>query len=74
METGIIASLPRGTPLLAKTPRAAEIFDISERQLFEFRRLYPDFPSFKMGRDVYFDVPRCYEWFRSNMGGKAATN
>ena len=69
-----MAHLPPGTPLLAKTPRAAEIFDISERQLYELRRAYPDFPSFKMGRDVYFDVPRCYAWFVANMGGDAATN
>ena len=67
-----MGTLPPGTPLLAKTPRAVVIFDMSARQLYEYRRLYPDFPAFKIGRDVYFDVPRCYAWFGANMGGEAA--
>lgn len=50
-------------PLLAKGPRAAQIFDISERKLYALRRAYPDIPTVKIGRDWYYDVPRCYEWF-----------
>ena len=63
MDAGNMALLPPGTPLLAKTPRAAALFDFSERQLYDFRKRYPVFPANKIGRDVYFDVPRCYAWF-----------
>lgn len=70
---GTMAILPPGTPLLAKTPRAAKIFDITERQLYELRRKYPDIPTVKIGRDCYYDIPRCYEWFSQYLGADIET-
>ena len=65
----------QGVPLLAKTPKAAEIFDISPRTLFDLRRANPELNALtvRIGRDVYFDIPRCYEWFGQFLGGTIAT-
>lgn len=75
MEKNVSAQMPPGTPLLAKTSRAAEVFDISPRQLFNLRRYYPELAArtLKIGRDVYYDIPGCYEWFRSFLGMKMET-
>ena len=63
-------ALPPGTPLLAKTPRTAELFGISERQLYNLRQRHADLAALtlKIGRDVYFDVPRVYAWFGRHLG------
>lgn len=63
MNPDLTVNLSPEMPLLAKSPMAAKIFSISERKLFDIRKSYPDFPVVKIGRDIYFDVPRCYEWF-----------
>lgn len=71
MDTaGTMAILPPNTPLLAKTPRAAEIFDVTPRQLYKLRRYYPELAqcTVKVGRDVYYDVPKCYAWFGEFLG------
>ena len=70
-----LAVSTQGAPLLAKTPRAAEIFDISPRTLFDLRRTNPELNALtiRIGRDVYFDIPRCYEWFGQFLGGGIAT-
>ena len=69
------ATLPQGTPLLAKTPRAAEIFDVSPRQLRNLRLTHKALNALtmKIGRDVYFDVPAVYEWFSQYRGGEVET-
>lgn len=68
-------ALPTGTPLLAKTERAAEIFGVSAKTLYRMRVHYPDFDklTIKTGREVLFDVPRCYEWFGRYLGGQIET-
>lgn len=63
MNPDLTVNLSPEMPLLAKSPRAAQIFDISERKLYDLRKAYPDMPIVKIGRDLYYDVPRCYEWF-----------
>lgn len=74
MDTaGTMAILPPNTPLLAKTARAVEIFDIPRNQLLKLRRMYPDFPAVKVGRDVYYDIPRCYAWFGEYLGATIET-
>lgn len=67
---GTLAVLPPGTPLMAKTPRAAELFDISPRQLRNLRLAHKDLNALtvKVGRDVYYDVPKCYAWFGEYLG------
>ncbi len=67
---GTRAILPPNTPLMAKTPRAAEIFDIPPRQLYKLRRYYPELAqcTVKVGRDIYYDVPKCYQWFGEFLG------
>ena len=67
--------MPPGTPLLAKTERAAEIFGVSEKTLYRMRVHYPDFDklTIKTGREVLFDVPRCYQWFAQYLGESIGT-
>ena len=66
------ATLPQGTPLMAKTPKAAEIFDISPRQLRNLRSAHKEVAALtvRVGRDMYYDVPAMYEWFRESLGGE----
>lgn len=63
--------LPPGTPLFATTQETAKLFGIGRTRLYELRRDHPDFRELtvKTGRDVLFDVPRCYEWFQRYGGG-----
>jgi len=72
-ESGVM--LPQGTPLLAKTPRAAEIFDVSPRQLRNLRLTHKALNqlTMKIGRDVYYDVPAVYGWFSQYRGGEVET-
>ena len=62
-EAASMALLPPGTPILARPKRAAELFDISERQLANLKGMNPDFPAFKIGGALLYDIPRCYAWF-----------
>lgn len=73
MKSG--TALPEGTPLMAKTPRAAKLFDISERQLRYLRVRYKDLDALtvKVGRDRLWDVPKCYAWFAEYLGGSIET-
>lgn len=74
MDTdGTRAIIPPNVPLMAKTPRAAEIFDIPRGQLLKLRKRYPDFPAVKIGRDTYYDIPRCYAWFGQYLGSEIET-
>ena len=59
-------------PLMAKTPDAVKLFGLGRTRLYELRRDHPDFRELtvKTGRDVLFDVPRCYEWFQRHGGGE----
>lgn len=77
MDTaGTKSILPPGTPLLAKTPRAAKLFDISERQLRYLRTSHKDLDALtvKVGRDRLWDVPKCYAWFGEYLGTSIETN
>ena len=67
-----VGGLPRGTPLMASTGQASEIFGVSKGSLYRLRKRYPDFRALtiKTGREVLFDVPRCYEWFRQFGGAE----
>ena len=67
-----VGGLPRGTPLLAPTGQAAEIFGLSAATLYRLRQRYPDFRglTIKTGREILYDVPRCYEWFRGFGGAE----
>lgn len=63
-------TFPPDTPLLAKTPKAAKIFDISPRKLYDLRIAHKELRELtvKIGHDVYYDVPKCYAWFGEHMG------
>lgn len=65
-------TLPRGTPLMAATGQAAEIFGISAATLYRLRQRYPDFRAMtvKTGREILYDVPQCYAWFRQFGGAE----
>lgn len=72
-SAGTMAALPPGTPLLAKTRKAAQIFDMSAATLYRLRQRYPDFAALtvRTGKDVLYDVPRCYAWFARYLGTDA---
>lgn len=63
--------LPDNAPLLAKTEVAETLFGLSRTTLWKLRRKYPDFKrlTIKTGREVLYDVPRCYDWFQAHLGG-----
>lgn len=65
-----MATLPNGTPLIAKTSEATKLFGVSRTTLYRLRKEKPDFKALtiKTGREVLFDVPRVYEWF-AQFGG-----
>ena len=67
--------LPPGTPLLAKTERAGELLGMSGKTLYRLRLEYPDFAklTIKTGREVLFDVPRCYRWLSQFLGSELTT-
>ena len=49
-----------------------KIFDISAATLYRLRMRYPDFAALtvRTGKDVLYDVPRCYEWFGQWLGAE----
>ena len=59
-------------PLFAKTSDATRLFGRSRTALYRLRRDHPDFRALtvKTGREVLFDVPRVYEWFKRFGGGE----
>ena len=65
-------TLPKGTPLMARTEQAAEIFGVSASTLYRLRQRYPDFRAMtiKTGREVLYDVPALYAWFRQFGGAE----
>lgn len=67
-------ALPPGTPLMAKTRQEVKIFDMSAATLYRLRQRYPDFAALtvRTGKDVLYDVPRCYEWFGQWLGAEIA--
>lgn len=67
--------LPMGTPLLAKSEDAAQIFGISARTLHRLCLNYPDFRALtlKAGHTLLYDVPRCYTWFSQHLGDEVET-
>lgn len=58
--------------LLANTDRASELFGVSAATLYRLRARYPDFRActLKTGKQVLYDVPRCYAWFAQFLGGE----
>lgn len=66
MTTGI----PLDAPLLATTATASRLFDLSPTTLYRLRVRYPDFKALtiKTGREVLYDIPRCYKWFSCYLG------
>ena len=59
-------------PLMAKTADAIKLFGLGRTRLYELRRDHEDFRALtvKTGKDILFDVPRCYEWFQQHGGGE----
>lgn len=66
-------NMPTDMPLMCDVDRAAELFGVSKTTLNALRRLHPDIPVRKIGRDVRFLVPEMYAWFRDYPGGKIPT-
>ena len=64
--------LPMNIPLIAKTSDAARLFGVARTTLYRLRRDHPDFRelTIKSGREVLYDVPRCYQWFQQRCGGE----
>ena len=69
---GTTAFLPPGTPLLAKAGQASEILGLSAKSLYRLRLTHPDFRALtiKTGREVLYDIPRCYAWFGLHLGAE----
>lgn len=67
--------MPPGTPLLAKPERAAEIFGVSAKTLYRMRLCNSEFDrlTIKIGNEVLYDVPRCYQWFAQYLGESIGT-
>lgn len=65
-------TLPPNTPLFATTKEASRLFGLGRTRLYELRRDHPEFKAMtvKTGREVLFDVPRCYEWLQYYCGGE----
>ena len=59
-------------PLIAKTSEVARLFNVGRTTLYKLRRDHPDFRelTIKSGREVLYDVPRCYQWFQQRCGGE----
>ena len=65
-------ALPPGTPLLAATKQAGAILGMSPATLYRMRVQYPDFRALtiKTGKQVLYDIPRCYAWLGQFCGGE----
>lgn len=59
-------------PLFASTQEMSKLFGIKRTRLYELRRDHPELKAMtiKTGREVLFDVPRCYQWFQDHCGGE----
>ena len=64
--------LPPNTPLFASTKDAARLFSVGRTTLYKLRRDHPDFRelTIQSGREVLYDVPRCYQWFQQRCGSE----
>jgi len=64
--------LPPNTPLFASTQEVSRLFGIGRTKLFELRRDHPELKAMtlKTGKQVLYDVPKCYEWFQDHCGGE----
>ena len=72
MPEPVKPALPAGTPLLARSEQAAQIFGMSISTLYRLRQRYADFGALtiKTGREVLYDVPRCYDWLSTWLGNE----
>ena len=59
-------------PLFASTQEVSRLFGIGRTKLFELRRDHPELKAMtlKTGKQVLYDVPRCYRWFQDHCGGE----
>ena len=59
-------------PLFASTKEVSRLFGIGRTKLFELRRDHPELKAMtlKTGKQVLYDVPRCYRWFQDHCGGE----
>lgn len=59
-------------PLFASTQEVARLFSVGRTTLYRLRRDHPELKAMtiKTGREVLFDVPKCYEWFQDHCGGE----
>ena len=59
-------------PLFASTQEVSRMFGIGRTKLFELRRDHPELKAMtlKTGKQVLYDVPRCYRWFQDHCGGE----
>lgn len=59
-------------PLFASTQEVSRLFGIGRTKLFELRRDHPELKAMtlKTGKQVLYDVPRCYQWFQDHCGGE----
>ena len=59
-------------PLFASTQEVSRMFGIGRTKLFELRRDHPELKAMtlKTGKQVLYDVPRCYQWFQDHCGGE----
>ena len=62
--------LQSNVPLFAKTADAARLFGVGRTTLYKLRRDHKDFRDMTVqtGREVLYDVPRCYQWFQQRCG------
>ena len=69
-------ALPAGTPLLAPTNEAGKIFGLSAATLYRLRARYPEFKALtiKTGKQVLYDVPKCYAWLGQYLGTELEVN
>ena len=59
-------------PLFASTQEVSRLFGLGRTKLFELRRDHPELKAMtlKTGKQVLYDVPRCYQWFQDHCGGE----
>lgn len=71
-EAAPTITLPPGTPLIADTARASELFGLSASTLYRLRHSNPGFRALtiKSGKEVLYDIPRLYAWFAGYLGSE----
>lgn len=69
---GTTIVFPCDAPLFASTKEAARLFGIGRTRLYELRRDHPELQAMTIttGKQVLYDVPRCYKWFQDRCGGE----